>query len=397
VPESESRTAAGKSALPGGLRVNILLLGLTSFLTDVSSEMVYPLLPFFLTALGAGPGMLGLIEGIGESVASLLKVFSGYLSDRLASRKALTIAGYAASAAGKAALVIASGWGLVLAGRIVDRLGKGIRTAPRDALVADSAAADERGRAFGLHRAMDTAGAVVGIGLAYHFLTREPGHYAHVFLWSLAPAAAGVALLFAVREVERSAPTAARPSLRWRALPPRLRGFLGVTALFTLGNSSNAFLLLRAKSVGFTAGGAILLYLLYNVVFALSAYPAGRLSDWVGRKRMLVAGYVCYGLVYLGLARVTGAEPLWFVVSLFAAYGLYSAATEGVEKALVSDLAPGDVRATAIGWHGALLGLGLFPASFIAGQLWDLLGPAAAFYLGAATALLAAVALLAVL
>ena len=377
---------------------NIFLLGLTSLLTDASSEMVYPLLPFFLTAvLGKTPGVLGLIEGIGESLASLLKVFSGYLSDRLGSRKGLTIGGYAASAVGKAILVVASTWSVVLAGRVMDRLGKGARTAPRDALVADSAPAGSRGAAFGLHRTLDTWGAALGVGLAYYFVTRAPGHYAEAFRWSLVPAAAGVCLLFAVRDPGAGRLSATPPSLRWRVLPVQLRRFLGVSVLFTLGNSSNTFLLLRAQAVGFTPAGAILLYLLYNLVFALCSYPAGRLSDQLGRKTLLVMGYAFYGLVYLGFARVAGTDPRWLLMSLFALYGLYSGLTEGVEKALVSDLAPREIRATAIGVHATLVGIGLFPASFVAGELWDLFGPAATFYLGAATGMLAAVGLLVVL
>ncbi len=378
---------------------NVVLLGMTSFLTDVSSEMVYPLLPFFLTSrLGAGPAVLGLIEGMAESAASLLKVFSGYVSDRLRKRKALAMAGYAASAASKAALVLASGWGLVLAARLADRLGKGLRTAPRDALVADSAGAARHGTAFGLHRALDTLGAVLGIALAYDLFTRGPGDYTRVYLWSVVPAAAGVLLLVAVRDV--GVPRVSRealPPMRWALLPRRLRLFLGVAIVFTLGNSSNTFLLLRAGNVGFTPAMAILLYLLYNATFALCSYPAGRLSDRRGRKRLLVAGYACYGLAYLGFALATPWSPAWLVGTLFVVYGLYSGLTEGIEKALVSDLAPAEVRATAIGLHATVVGIGLFPASFIAGHLWNLLGPAATFYVGAATGLLAALGLLVIL
>jgi len=377
---------------------NVVLLGLTSLLTDVSSEMVYPLLPFFLAAaLGAGPAVLGLIEGLAESTASVLRVFSGYVSDRLGKRKALTVTGYAASALGKAALVIAPGWGVVLAGRVVDRIGKGIRTAPRDALVADSSGPEGRGAAFGLHRALDTWGAVLGAGLAYLFFTRAAGDYTRVFIWSLVPAAAGVLLLLAVRERGHGEVPSTRPQLRWAVLPLQLKLFLGVAVLFTLGNSSNAFLLLRARDVGFTAEGAILVYVLYNATFAVSSYPAGRLSDHIGRKGLLVAGYACYGLVYLGFALVTGPADAWLIATLFAWYGLYSGLTDGVERALISDLAPSALRATAIGLHGTLVGVSLFPASFIAGALWDLLGPSATFYLGAATGLLATLGLLIVL
>ena len=379
---------------------NIIILGLTSFFTDVASEMVYPLVPFFLTAkLGASPAVLGVIEGIAESLASLLKVFSGYISDRLRNRKGLTMVGYASSAFGKLMLYFAAGWGMVLGGRVVDRLGKGIRTAPRDALIADSSAEGKRGTSFGLHRALDTAGAVVGVLLAYFFFTRlAQGEYTPVFLWSLLPAVIGVLLLILVREAKpKEGKEAKLPSLRWNALPRKLQLFLVVALLFTLGNSSNTFLLLRANNLGFTPAVAILLYLVYNFVYGLVSYPAGRLSDRIGRKTLLVAGYVFYGLVYLGFAWVNAPEQAWILWALFGLYGLYIGFTEGVEKALVSDLAPAELRATAIGLHATIVGIGLLPASLIAGQLWDRIAPAAAFYFGGGMGLLAAIGLMLVL
>jgi MFS family permease len=379
---------------------NIIILGLTSFFTDVASEMVYPLVPFFLTVkLGASPAVLGVIEGIAESLASLLKIFSGYISDRLKNRKGLTIVGYASSAFGKVMLYLAAGWGMVLGGRVVDRLGKGIRTAPRDALIADSSVEGKRGTAFGLHRALDTGGAVVGVLLAYFFFTRfAQGEYTPVFLWSLIPAAIGVLLLFFVREAKSKAGKEARlPSLRWSILPRKLQLFLVIALIFTLGNSSNTFLLLRANNLGFTPALAILLYLVYNVVYGLASYPAGRLSDRIGRKTLLVAGYAFYGLVYLGFALVNLPSQAWILWTLFGFYGLYIGFTDGVEKALVSDLAPADLRATAIGLHATIVGIGLFPASFIAGQLWDRIAPSAAFYFGGGMGLLAAVGLMLVL
>ena len=379
---------------------NILLLGLTSFFTDVSSEMIYPLVPFFLTLkLGASAELLGLIEGIAESVASLLKVFSGYISDRLKNRKGLTIVGYGSSAVGKLLLVVANAWGIVLGARVVDRLGKGIRTAPRDALIADSSPDGKRGSSFGLHRALDTGGAVVGVLLAYFFFTRlAQGEYTPVFIWSVVPAAIGVVLLFWVRETRpREDKQTQWLSLRWSVLPRKLQLFLVIALLFTLGNSSNTFLLLRAQNLGFTPATAILLYLVYNVVYGLVSYPAGRLSDKIGRKRLLVAGYAFYGLVYLGFARVNAPQQAWILWALFGLYGLYIGFTEGIEKALVSDLAPASLRATAIGLHATIVGIGLFPASLIAGQLWDRIGPAAAFYFGGGTGLVAAIGLALVL
>lgn len=377
---------------------NVIILGLTSFFTDIASEMVYPLIPFFLTSvLGASPAVLGLIEGVAESVASILKVFSGYISDKLKKRKFLAISGYSSSAVGKFLLYIANSWGFVFAGRIVDRLGKGIRTAPRDALIADSIDPAKKGTAFGLHRAMDTSGAVIGVLLAYFFFTHYVGEYSEVFLWSLVPAAIGVALLFLSREKKVEAAARKAPSFKWKVLPRKLQLFLIVSFIFTLGNSSNTFLLLRSKDIGCTPASAILLYLVYNVVYGAVSYPAGRLSDRIGRKQLLVAGFVFYALVYLGFAFVSGPQHAWFLWGLFGVYGLYSGFTEGVEKALVADLAPAEVRATAIGLHAMILGIGLFPASFIAGELWEHLSPSAAFYFGSGMGIIAAIGLLLVL
>ncbi len=377
---------------------NVIILGLTSFFTDIASEMVYPLIPFFLTSvLGASPAVLGLIEGVAESVASILKVFSGYISDKLKKRKFLAISGYSSSAVGKFLLYIANSWGFVFAGRIVDRLGKGIRTAPRDALIADSIDPAKKGTAFGLHRAMDTSGAVIGVLLAYFFFTHYVGEYSEVFLWSLVPAAIGVALLFLSREKKVEAAARKAPSFKWKVLPRKLQLFLIVSFIFTLGNSSNTFLLLRSKDIGCTPASAILLYLVYNVVYGAVSYPAGRLSDRIGRKQLLVVGFVFYALVYLGFAFVSGPQHAWFLWGLFGVYGLYSGFTEGVEKALVADLAPAEVRATAIGLHAMILGIGLFPASFIAGELWEHLSPSAAFYFGSGMGIIAAIGLLLVL
>ncbi len=374
---------------------NVIILGLTSFFTDISSEMIYPLIPFFLTTtLGASPAVLGLIEGVAESAASLLKVVSGYISDKFRNRRVLAISGYSSSAIGKFLLYAANSWGIVFGARVVDRLGKGIRTAPRDALIADSTDEKKRGMAFGLHRTLDTTGAAIGVVLAYFFLTRYGGEYSHVFLWSLVPAGIGVVLLFFAREKKTKLSARKPPPLKWKVLPRKLQLFLVVAFVFTLGNSSNTFLLLRSQNVGFTPASAILLYLVYNIVYGLVSYPAGRLSDRFGRKRLLVSGYLFYGLVYLGFAVVTGADRAWLMWVLFGMYGLYSGFTEGVEKALIADLAPSEIRATAIGLHATILGIGLFPASLVAGELWQHIGPSAAFYFGAGTGVVAAVGLL---
>ncbi len=360
---------------------NIILLGITSLLTDISSEMIYPILPFYLVSrLGVSPAILGLIEGIAESFASLLKVFSGYFSDKIRARKPFVIFGYFSSALGKLFLYISASWGLVLLARVIDRFGKGVRTAPRDALIADSAKEDKLGQAYGLHRAMDTLGACAGILLVYFLLNNAKENFKEIFLISLIPAVLGVGFLFLVKEKKvEIKKNQERLRFKWRTLDKRLKLFLIFTFLFTLGNSSNQFLLLRAKNSGSTLPQVILFYLAYNIIYFLASYPAGYLSDKIGRKKLLVLGYFFYGLVYLGFALNTSLNMFWF---LFGFYGLYMGFTEGVEKALIADIAPGNLRATTIGLHAALVGIGLLPASLFAGLLWKFLGPAAPFYFG---------------
>ncbi len=383
---------------------NIILLGITSLLTDISSEMIYPILPIYLvTQLGAGPAILGLIEGIAESLGSLLKVFSGYFSDKIKSRKPFTIFGYASSTVGKLFLYISVNWWFILAGRVIDRFGKGVRVAPRDALIADSAKENKKGAAFGLHRAMDTLGAIIGVSVAYLLITKYKGTLKNIFLISLIPAFLGVLVLFLVKEKRSQAQNSpakiqfspakgggSRIAGTWQALDRRLKVFLIFTFIFTLGNSSNQFLLLRAKTLGAPLPQVILFYLVYNIIYGLVVYPASRLSDKIGRKKLLVLGYLFYGLVYLGFALNNSINNFWF---LFGVYGLYIGFTEGVEKALVADIAPSQLRATAIGLHATLVGIGLLPASLLAGMLWKFLGPAWAFYFGGFTGILASIGL----
>ncbi len=382
---------------------NILILGLVSFLTDVSTEMIYPLIPLYLVSvLGATPAAVGLIEGIAESLASLLKVFAGAVSDRLERRKPLALLGYGLSSFAKIPIIMAVSWTWVLWGRVGDRFGKGVRTAPRDALIAESAREGAMGSAFGLHRLLDTLGAVLGVALAYYFFTRQ-GDYRPIFVWSLVPAFAGTAVIFLVREaksrrgvspVKQKHSIAALPGrirANWRDLDPRLKKFLAVVFVFALGNSSNQFLILRAADLGFGPADAVLLYLAFNIVYALASFPAGALSDRIGRRVLLVAGYTVYGLVYLGMAAAGG--PGLAVWLLFGLYGLYSGATEGVEKALVAEMAPAEQKASLLGLHATLVGIGLLPASVLAGLLWRFLGPAAPFCFGGTLGILAAVAL----
>lgn len=367
----------------------VLILGLVSLFTDISSEMVYPLLSLYLTTtLGATPAIVGIIEGIAESLASLLKTYSGYVSDKIQKRKPLAIVGYGAATLGKFLLYFSTSWGWVLAGRVVDRFGKGVRTAPRDALIAEASQAGRLGHSFGLHRALDTLGAVIGILIAYYLFTETHGGYTRIFLLSMIPGIIGVLLLFGVKDKKAKKGAAkVNPLAGWRTLNPRLKAFFLVAFLFTLGNSSNQFLLLRANNLGFDAANVILAYLVCNVVYALSAYPAGRLSDHIGRRALLVLGYLFYGLVYLGFSFATKGLHVWV---LFGVYGLYNGLTEGVEKALVSELCPGESRATMLGIHATLVGIGLLPASVIGGFLWKMAGPEALFYFGGVIGILAA-------
>ncbi|MDD5044010.1 MAG: MFS transporter [Candidatus Omnitrophica bacterium] len=379
---------------------NIIILGITSFLTDISSEMIYPLLPIYLVNhLGASPAILGLIEGIAESTASLAKVFIGFFSDRLKQRRSFAILGYGFSAIGKFFLYISGTWGMVFAARFIDRLGKGIRTAPRDALIADSSGEKRRGFSFGLHRTMDTVGAALGVLLAIYFIQHYQGDFKKVFLFSLIPAVLGVMVLFKVRE---KPPENKSPAVKqgfspaglirsFRALDRRLKFFLLITLIFNLGNSSNQFLLLRAKNLGFSLVSVVVMYLVYNITYALTSYPAGRISDIIGRKKILVAGYLFYGLVYFGFARAIPADNfIWF---LFGLYGFYMGFTDGIEKAFISDIAPLDSRATLIGLHATLAGIALLPASLVAGILWKTYGPAVPFWFGGAMGILASISL----
>lgn len=374
---------------------NVVLIGLVSFFADLSTEMVYPLIPLYLTsAFGATPAVVGLVEGIAESLASLLKVFSGYVTDRYRRKKPLAFAGYAAGLVYKAALLLAGSWGGVLAARVVDRVGKGVRTAPRDVLVSESAAPGKLGHSFGLHKTLDMAGSTLGILAAFLLMRSAAGDidYRRLFLLSCIPAAASLVMFAFIRETGRRV-AAAKPLLvhgGLRSLDSRLKLYLVVVFLFTLGNSSNAFLLLRAGDSGFEASSVILLYLLYNGVSSLLALPLGRWSDRVGRKRMLVAGYVVFSIAYAGFA---WAGNRLVVISAFAVYGVFTAMTSGVERAFISEIAPVELKGTMLGLHSTLAGAALFPASLIAGLLWSRYGPEVTFSFGAALSLAAALLL----
>lgn len=369
------------------LHRNVVALGLVSLFTDMSSEMIYPLLPVFLTiTLGAGPAALGVIEGVAEATASLLKLASGAWSDRIGRRKPLVLFGYALSSVMRPMMGFAASWGHVLAVRFSDRVGKGMRTSPRDALVAASATPEDRGRAFGFQRAMDHLGAVIGPVAAYLLLAGGLT-YRSVFFLAAIPGAAAVAILcFMVREAGGGPPRGAGGRLDPGALSPAFRKYLLIVALFTLGNASDAFLILRAVEAGVPSGYVPLLWGAFHVVKSSFSTHGGILADRWDRRKMVVAGWVLYAATYAAWGL---AEGVSWMVGLFLVYGLYSAATEGAERALVADFVPADRRGTAFGWFHLAVGVSALPASVLFGVLWSGFGARAAFGVSAALALAA--------
>lgn len=367
-------------------------LGWVSFFTDVASEMVYPVIPLFLTsALGAPVAILGAIEGLAEVIVSLMKGLSGWHCDKLGRRVPYIRWGYGLGTVSKPLMAMAFSWPAILLARAVDRLGKGLRTTARDALIADAVDASQSGQAFGFHRMMDTAGAMGGVLLATMLLTLLPGHYRIIFLVATLPGLAAVWLTFRLKE-GASVPACAQSSTRdlfagqaWSGLPKAFWLTLTPLLVFAFANSSDTFLILRAKNLGLSDTQSIMAYLLFNLVYALSAYPLGVLSDRVGRWRMVLGGWTLYGFVYLGVARADMGDVWW----LFALYGLFMGLTDGVGRALIRDQIPEDRKGTAMGVFHMGVGFMALAGSLAAGLCWDFIGPAAPFVLGGAAAFLA--------
>ncbi len=403
MPASTTIPAAGQTGVRGVPR-NIWVVTATSFLTDISSDMIFNLIPLFLAnVLGAGTAVIGLIDGIAETTASLMKIYSGALSDRLGGRKWLAVGGYALSTIAKPFLYLANAWGWVLGVRFADRAGKGIRTAPRDALVADSINEHQRGLAFGIHRAGDTAGAFVGRGLAALIvwlteagaadLTRRTFEIA--VLASIIPAVLAVIVLAAgARDVVPAGSAASRPRLTLAGLDKRFKLFMLALVLFTLGNSSDSFVILLGQNRGLDVVQILLMLMTFNLVYASLAGSLGSLSDRIGRRKLIIGGWIAYGLVYLGFGL---SHTGWQVWVLYGLYGIYYAATEGSARALVADIVPPERRGAAYGLYNAAIGIVALPASVIAGVLWQGVGawsgfgPAAPFYFGAVLALAAGI------
>ncbi len=400
-----------RASLLRGITRNVVMLGVVSLLTDVSSELLIYVVPLFLAnVLAATPTVIGVVEGLAESIAAFVKLGSGTLSDRIGRRTVLVGTGYGASVAAKALYLVATAWPVVLVARVGDRIGKGIRTAPRDALIADSVEAEARGRAFGLHRAMDTTGAVIGVALAAVIVGATQGDAidleADTFrLLALAALVPGllalVVIAVGVRDVPRRRPPLAAPRpdpgpdaqptavaasapVTWRrGFPAAFWVFVAASGLFTLGNSSDAFVALRSQDLGVSVRDLLVIVIAFNVVDAIVAWPVGALSDRVGRRRLLAIGWGLYAATYAGFALAgSGAAvlPLWLL------YGAYYGVNEAVGRALVADLARPELRATAYGIVNAVTGLAILPASVVAGLLWDRAGPAAPFWFGAACA-----------
>ena len=432
-PESGPRW---RRALTRGITRNVVALGFVSLFTDISSEMLVYLIPLYLANVLLAPAaVIGLIEGVAESTASVLKLVSGALSDRLSRRRLLVGIGYGTSVAAKALYLVATVWPVVLLGRVGDRFGKGIRTSPRDALIADSTAPENRGVAYGLHRAMDTTGAFAGVLVAAAVIWVTEGAatkltsdtFRILVLLALVPGILAIAtIVVGVRDVKRPAvggtsaapttPAAATPAdaaapaapadrasisnlprkivgdrATWRSFPRPFWLFMLANALFTLGNSSDAFLALRSQNLGLTLLALLLTIVAFNATNAIVAWPAGALSDRIGRRGLIAGAWAIYAACYAGFAIATSA--VW-VVPLWIAYGVYYALSEGVGKAMVADLAPTELRATAFGILNATQGLMILPASVIAGLLWSLIAPPAPFWFGSACAAAAVVLLM---
>lgn len=377
--------------------LNIIFLGLVSFFADISSEMVYPIIPLYLTAaFGATPLLVGFIEGIAESLASLLKVYSGYLTDKYQKKKPVAFIGYATGLIYKIALLVSTSWTGILISRIIDRIGKGIRTSPRDVMVLESAKETDRGQAFGIHKALDMLGSAIGIILSYFILLRfkdNTSSYKLIFIISIIPAVIALLMFLFIKEKNTAYPQKERTGFlnQFKNLDQKLKMYLLISMIFTLGNSSNSFLLLRANTAGFDATSVILLYFIYNVTASLLAIPFGRMSDRFGRKNILITGYIIFAVVYFGFGI---ADTKMGFMLLFMLYGIYTATTAGVERALITDIAPADLKGTMLGLQQTIVGISLFFASIIFGFLWNNFGSFIPFAFGATLSLISAILLM---
>lgn len=374
-----------------GFGKNVFVTGLVSFFMDISSEMIYPLVPLFLASvLGVNKSVIGLIEGIAESTASLIKVFSGWFSDRIGNRKWPMAAGYATSTLSRPLVALATGWQHVMGSRFMDRFGKGIRTAPRDAIIAEATDNVSLGKTFGFQRAMDSMGAVAGPALAFFLLSILANDYRKVFWLSMIPGGIAVLLtIFFITEPKKSAAVKTRrPKFALGQFDWKFRSFVIISALFAAGNSSDMFLILKARQTGVSTLLIPMVYLLFNLVYSLSSIPAGMAADRFGKRRIILLGFILFAFLYYGFAVASDTKTIWL---LFALYGLFMGLTDGIQRAFIAAITPPDFKATAFGLYNTVVGLAMLPASLIGGWLWDNISPSATFYFGAATATVSAV------
>ena len=376
-----------------GITRNVFILGLVSLFTDLSSQMVFPLIPLFLiTVLGTGAYAVGIVEGAAETTASLLKVVSGYWSDKIKRRKPFVFFGYSLSTIAKPLFAFATIWSFVLFVRVIERIGKGLRTAPRDAIVAESSDESVRGKAYGFHRAMDGIGSVSGAALA--FLLLPILGYRNIFLFAFIPGIIAVFVILFIKEKKtpekEEEPKEISIKLSFKELPMNLKLFIIVSSIFALGHFGYAFLLLRAVDIGLADDMAILLYVLLYIVYTVCAIPSGTLSDKIGRKPVLRAGYVLFGITSLGLIFTSN---IYSILLLFVIYGIFYALIDGTQRAFVVDLAPEHLKATALGTFHAAIGLVALPGGYIAGLLWDKISPETTFIYGLTLAVISLVLL----
>ncbi len=364
-----------------GISKNVFILGMVSLFTDLSSQMVFPLIPLFLTTvLGASAYSVGIVEGAAETTASLLKVVSGYWSDKVKKRKPFVLLGYSLSAITKPLFYFANAWSFVLFMRVIERIGKGLRTAPRDALVAESCDDCDRGKAYGFHRAMDGLGSVMGALIA--FLLLPTFGYRNIFLFTFIPSIISVFIILFIKEKNalKSTEIKATPlKISFKELPTNLRTFIIVSAVFALGHFGYAFLLLRAKDIGLADNMAILLYVLFYSVYTICAIPFGTLSDKIGRRPILVMGYLLFAIISFGLIL---SSNIYGLLLCFIIYGIFYALIDGAQRAFVVDLAPEHLKATALGTFHTAIGVVALPGGFIAGLLWDKISPESTFVCG---------------
>jgi MFS family permease len=391
VPKEEKDAIKEKRKFFGVSR-NILYIGLTSFLTDTSVKMVYSVMPMFLMSIGASKTSLALIEGVAESTASLIKALSGFWSDKIGKNKPFMIIGYGISALVIPLYSLVVSPMQVLYLRFIERFGKGIRTAPRDSLIAGSVINGETGKSFGLQKAMDNSGAIVGPLMAFLLLSALPGNYRLIFMLAGIPAILSIfVILFKIQEAKKSKDELFT-RFHFKDFPGKYYLFLIILFVFTLGNSTDALLLVKANEIGIKVALIPLVYLITNTLSVIASVPLGTLADRIGKEKLLVIGYLIYAFVYYGFGVTTSTEAM---VALFALYGLYSAATDGVQKAFVSDMIDKNKKGTGLGIYNALLGITLLPASLIAGILYDKVNSSVPFYFGAATALFSTILMIA--